>query len=223
MRIVHYSNEPKQGSQEWLSLRAGRFSASEVSDLLGAKGFCQTGESYITTKVGESLAGACEELGETWQMRWGHENEPKAAEIYAQSTGLELIQHVGQPVAGDLLNAHTWASPDRLIPAKEMGLEIKCPPSIKNFTKFLLMRSGNELQEVDKGYFAQVQMCMLAYECDRWDFMVYHPKFPPNACAYVVTVHRDEAFIAGLVQRLEQAIFIKLEKISQIKQNLRLS
>jgi hypothetical protein len=220
MRIVHYSNEPKQGSPEWLALKAGRFSASNSKDVVGTD---KKLHQYATIKAGEAVSGTCDEIGVSWQMRWGTENEPNAAEIYKQSMGVELIEHVGQPVDGDLLSLHTWASPDRLIPSKSMGLEIKCPPSMESFTNFLLMRNGFELKSVNLGYFAQVQMCMLAYEVEKWDFMVYHPKFPPNACAYVVTVHRDESFIAGLVQRLEQAIFVKLEKISQIKQNLGLS
>jgi hypothetical protein len=220
MRILAYANEPAQGSPEWHALKAGRFSASLIDKVIGADSKL---EDYATIKAGEQISGALDEIGTTWQMRHGNENEPIAATIYAQSTGLELIQHVGQPIEVGLLSAHTWASPDRLIPSNSMGLEIKCPPSMLAYTKFLLMRNGFELKDVKKEYYAQVQMCMLAYEVEKWDFMVYHPKFPPSACAYVVTVHRDEAFIAGLVQRLEQAIFVKLEKISQIKQNLRLS
>ena len=44
-----------QGTDEWLSIRKGKFTASEIHKLMGQRGFGDTGMTYILEKVTEEL------------------------------------------------------------------------------------------------------------------------------------------------------------------------
>ena len=45
----------EQRSEEWHKARKGRFTASHIHKLMGARGLGQTGESYILEVVTQSL------------------------------------------------------------------------------------------------------------------------------------------------------------------------
>ena len=221
MRIDPKYFEIKQGSQEWLDLRGGCFSASEVAKLYrGEKDFTEGGITYIEDTASESLLGLDPPVSFK-NGDWGHENEPKAEATYGKSFGVELIQHAGQPILfDDVLKPHTWASPDRLVPALDRGLEIKCPATKAWHGRFCAMQSGWDLKDVKLEYYAQVQMCMLVFECDKWDFMSFHPNVPAFARAAVFTIERDEVFLRKLTERLYTAVILKSDFVQRIKNNL---
>jgi putative phage-type endonuclease len=144
----------EQKSQEWLDLRQGMLTASDVATALGENHF-EKPSDLILKKCG---------FGKVFKgndaTRHGEKYEPIARDIYERHTGervheFGLVQH---PV-------HNWlgGSPDGIT---ESGIliEIKCPVSrkIKN--------------EVPVHYMAQLQILMEILDLDICDFIQYRPE-----------------------------------------------
>jgi len=140
----------EQGSQNWIDIRAGRFTSSEIWKLMesgtremnpaelkarpktgkGSKSkfiedpscLSKTTETYIRTKVAETLTG--QSVGEIFSHATAHGDamEPYAAEEWAKRTGLEyeILSFVPW---GD----HAGGSPDRKIKGESRLVEFKCP------------------------------------------------------------------------------------------------
>lgn len=119
-----------QGSPEWLSLRAGKITASRFKDardrLKPAKGETVGKPSakciaYAAQVAVERIAGRPVDPGfQSWAMKQGHEQEPAARNAYDVETG-HVVQEVGALGTDDDLFLY---SPDGLI-GDDGLLEIK--------------------------------------------------------------------------------------------------
>jgi len=182
------SEEIIQGSQAWLEMRAGKFTASRFVDLVARNK--KTGEKlksfkdYVWSVLVERMTGLPQEGANSYSMAWGHDVEPYAREAYELSTGLfvaetSFIQHPKYEFAG--------ASPDGLID-DDGGLELKCPKdSSIHLERFI---SG-----VPPEYVPQVQGCMWVTGRQWWDFASYDPRMPTDLRLLVIRINRDEELI----------------------------
>jgi len=112
----------EQGSQEWLALRAGKVTASKVSDVMSAittAGY----RNYLADLVVERLTGNKTESFTNAAMQWGVDQEPLARAEYEVKTGnfVDQVAFVDHPT---IINF--GCSPDGLV-GDDGLIEIKCP------------------------------------------------------------------------------------------------
>lgn len=185
--LREFHNVP-QNTDEWLTMRQGRFTASTFKDLF--MGSTTAGfEKAIYKPVYERLTGESPEFFSSGYMERGHEIEPLAADWYAMDTFAE-VSNGGFWTLGDWIGC----SPDRLV-GSDGGLEIKAP-AFNTMINYLLKK------QLPTIYKWQVVGHMLCTDRDWWDFLAYHPKLTP----LVVRVHRDEKIESELTAKLKECI-----------------
>jgi putative phage-type endonuclease len=175
-----------QGSQEWLTERAGNVSASEFNKIVTSTGKPTTGktrETYLYKCAAERITGQPEATYQNDAMRRGNELEPEARDKFEIDNGLFVAQ-VGLIYLDELRQIS--CSPDGLI-STDSGLEIKCPlPS----THVRYLEGG----KLPTQYKQQVQGSLWITGRKSWHFMSYHPAMPPLQ----LEIPRDEDYITKL-------------------------
>lgn len=200
--------EQLQRTVDWKTQRYGKFSASEIVKLLGARGLGETGKTYAIEKAIEELYGEFEEPFISYDMQNGIDTEPLAFAKFKELKGLDFLEVTN--CGFFQLDNHSGASPDGLV-SDNAVLEIKCPKS----TTFFKLVATNE---IDPKYIAQMQMQMLCTGRDKAYFFNYliHDGTEYH---HEIIVERDEAMIEKIKERLVEAITIKEEYIKLIKTN----
>lgn len=113
----------KQGSQEWLTLRAGKITGSRFSKAMARKNSKAYGDFVDQLVQERRLNRSLDGDFVNDAMQWGMDNEPKARRWYARQKDC-TIQEVPFVAHSEL--EHVGVSPDGLV--GRVGLiEIKCP------------------------------------------------------------------------------------------------
>lgn len=180
----------QQQSLEWLQLRAGVVTASEIDSLVSETFQVRKGKiptSYLAQKLAEKWMGGPIADFCSVDMEIGKilENEvlPRLELDLNQD-----IQRVGFITNDD---GQIGCSPDGLI-GEDEGLEIKCPQS-KNHIAYLL--AG----EIPPDYVCQVQFSLFVTGRKRWRFVSYHRRMP----MLVKTVEPDKNAFDAFDEALE--------------------
>ena len=176
-----------QGSDEWLAERAGKVTASALSNVMMAKTTAGY-QNYMAQLICERLTGKPVETFKSAAMEHGTETEPQARAFYELETGHDVtecgfIPHPTIEGAG--------ASPDGLI-GDDGLVEIKCPQPAKHIRN---LTGGT----IDKGYMLQMQFQM---ECTgrKWcDFVSFNPDFPDDLQMHISRVDFDAELAAEIV------------------------
>lgn len=199
----------EQRSVEWYQERLGRFTASEITRLLG-KLSTQVGQSafdsYCMEKAIESLYGMIEEDYVSFDMQRGIDLEPLAFEKFSELMSGDFI--TVEKSGFILFGEHAGASPDGKVD-KINTLEIKCPTPT-NFFKLAI--NG----VVPEKHFAQMQMQMLCLESDKGYYFNYCTHLG-NEYHHTIEVPRNEPMITLIKERIEQAAEKKLEYVKKLK------
>jgi len=180
-----------QGELEWLTLRMGRVTASEMDNLITPTFEQRKGEmphSYLCSKLAEAWRGKPLPGFSSHATEQGQILEDEARRWYCFEFDQEQVHNVGF-VEHD--NGRCGASPDALI-GEDGGLELKCPEP-QTHVKYLL---GGELPKI---YTAQVHMSLYVTQRPWWRFVSYRRGFPP----FVLKVERDEAICEKIEAALE--------------------
>lgn len=156
-----------QGGEEWLNLRAGRFTATDAPELMPDKrtGKARKGlETLAFKKAAYILTGNLPDAYESAAMETGKVREPQARALYQEITG-NKVQEVGFVE----LDEYVGCSPDGLV-GKDGLIEIKCK------------MDHNHLYAVCKDYIdpdheLQVQMQMLITGRKWADYVLFNPLF----------------------------------------------
>lgn len=198
----------QQRSQEWFDVRKGRFTASEIHNLLGKQGMGKTGESYCFKLASEIVFGIDEEENfESWDMKRGRQLEPVAFEKFKELKYLDFV---------DVQEAYFFpygddagASPDG-ITSDEGGLEIKCPRPMKLFQ---LINEG--LSGIDPVHMSQMQMQMM---CSNSKHVYYfnYIIFKGKPHWHEIKVNRNEETIGLIKERLISAIKLRNEYVEYL-------
>lgn len=206
--------ENKQRTDEWFEQRLGRFTASSISDLLGARGLGKTGETLAKKKANEIVFGRDESWDiESFDMKRGNETEPEAFEalkfILKKKHGLKLDVCEFFPYG-----ANAGASPDGIVLESDIIAEIKCPRPDKLFN---LIADG--ASAIDSDYYDQMQMQMLCTNSNKVFFFNYciwnnKPLF------HLLEVERDKARIELIKQRIDEAVIIRDAHVEKLRANL---
>ena len=192
----------EQNTEEWLSLRLGKFTASTFSDLFMKKE--TAGYRKAIRKVAfEKLTGESPESFRNEWMDRGHELEPMAKEAYELLT-FNTVQNGGFFE----LDEWTGASPDGLI-GEDGILEIKSPAYSTMIDCILTNRLPSEYV-----YQGQGQLFVTGRQ---WcDFVSYHQKLP----LVLIRVDPDPVIHEQLRIALDTAIKEASEIIEKIKSKL---
>jgi putative phage-type endonuclease len=198
----------EQGSDGWLAERAGRVTASQITNCLMAKTTAGY-QNYMSTLIVERLTGKPVETFKSAAMDHGNETEARARAFYEIETGnpvfeVGFIRHPEIEWSG--------ASPDGVI--GEDGLvEIKCPQP----TKHIKNLTGGS---IDRVYTLQMQWQMACTGRQWCDFVSFNPDFPDHLQMKIQHVRRDQ----GVIAEIEAAIITYLAETEQklkVLENLR--
>lgn len=203
----------QQRTEDWFKVREGRFTASQISRLLGKEGLARTKQSidtYAFEKAVETIYGREEDNYVSEDMRRGIVLEPMAFKLFKDLKFHDFLDvtECGFYKYGD----HAGASPDGRV-SNNSNLEIKCPRRDK-FYKIV----ANGLDQIDASYIAQMQMQMLATNTEQSYFLNYHIDKGIEYWHELI-VERDEDMIDLIKKRIEVATEIKLNYIEKINKN----
>lgn len=193
----------QQGTPEWLALRLGIVTCSELDSLLvngkGEAGFGAGAFTYMNTLIGERITG---ELADPFtgnrHTERGHELEGAARSLYEDREEVKTTQ------VGIILNHGIGYSPDSLV--LEDGLtEIK--------TKLPKLQVEVILGgEIPKEHIAQCQGGLWVSEREWIDFVCYWPGMP----LFIKRAYRDEAMIRKLSERVKTFYEILEDRMNQV-------
>lgn len=204
MKIIDFP----QGSAEWLASRAGRVTASRISDVTAK---IKTGEAaaradYKAQIVAEILTGTPQ--GSTFtnaEMQWGTEQEPFARAAYEVAKGA-MVDQCGLVLHPTIDRAA--ASPDGLV--NDGLLEIKCP---KTATHLQYLLDG----KAPAKYRNQMLWQMACTERAWCDFVSFDPRLPEDLQLFVVRFERDDEAIKAM----EDEVLAFLSEVDDIIKRLR--
>ena len=197
-----------QGTPEWLAERAGRVTASMISNVL-MKPETAGYRDYLSQIVAEMLTGKPQGSDYTNSyMQYGTETEPLARSAYEVATD-SVVDEIGFCEHPTI--KQSGASPDGLV--GDTGLvEIKCP-KVSTHLSYLL--AG-----VAPAQYKNQMMWQMACTGRAWcDFVSFRPDLPEHLQLFVVQFDRDPVRIAELevavVAFLDAAILMvdKLKKV----------
>lgn len=180
----------EQGSPEWFALRAGKVTASKVSDVMSAittAGY----KNYLADLVVERLTGNKTESFTNAAMQWGVDQEPIARAEYEVKTGnfVDQIAFVDHPTI-----VNFGCSPDGLV-GDDGLIEIKCPNTATHIDYVMQ-------DKVPTKYVPQIQ-CQLAVTGRKWcDFVSFDPRLPDGLQILIVRLERDDKYIEKLEARV---------------------
>jgi exodeoxyribonuclease (lambda-induced) len=188
---VKIHSNVEQGSVDWLLLRAGKITASEMDALITPLGKVRDGDgvqTYLTQKLVERWTGGpLPQLQGIFDVEQGQILEERAKPAFTIHTGLE-IQNAAFIETDD---GRAGCSPDAMI-GETSGVEIKCP-TMPIHVGYLL--AG----KLPKQYVAQVQGSMWVTGCHTWHFFSYSRQLPPLH----LVIGRDENFHRALAVAVE--------------------
>lgn len=164
----------KQGSDEWLHVKAGKFSGTDASTfLVKGRGVGQIGaglKSLIYRKVSECVIGPTLDGYTSDVMQRGNDLEPLARSRYERENWQD-VDEVGFIQKGNFFGI----SPDGLV-SDNGAIEIKCPGG----PTWVEWNDCKQLvADIPKAYYAQMQWLMFITERDWVDYIVYNPDFAP--------------------------------------------
>lgn len=194
--IIH---EFEQGSDEWLAVRLGKFTASHGQEIANAgKGL----DTLVKEKACEILTGKPTSTFKSEAMINGNESEQSVRLMFEFVTGISVNQ-----VGFYEYDEFTGASPDGL--TSDDGLiEIKCPTA-KVFLEYMI--DG----KIDTKYMWQMQMQMLVTGKNHCYYVVFNPDFEEQII--IKKVDRDEDAIKKIIAGIE----ISKQKLQEILTKIR--
>lgn len=180
-----------QGTPEWLKLKLGVISASNISKVLAKRG-SDTRNGYMAELVGQVCTGEQEEINAK-ALEWGRVNEDSARAAYSFKSGLS-VEKVGFIYKDQ--SRRSGCSPDLKVTGKNKFGEIKVPMATRVYIEFLA--SG----KIKKDYMDQVMFSMWVTGAEEWDFINYNPRMKSGEMLYFETIERNPIWM----QRFDDAV-----------------
>lgn len=232
-----------QGSEQWEQLRAGRFTSSEIHNIMicGKRGMTKAelaarpkkgpgssttkiadpsqmgpkGLTYINQKVAEVLTGRPKQPSYAYPLVYGKETEPEAVEYFERMTGLKC-----EPMGFQTWGDHAGGSPDRILENGLEGLEVKCPFQSENQIEYLLLTDIWDVKANYPQYYWQVVSLMLFTDKKKWHFCTYDPRMIEDKHKMTHIIFEYDKVVEDMsliVTALESAIRLKLEMLNRLK------
>lgn len=174
----------EQNTPEWRKLRAGYVTASPMHKVL-AKGEGKTRMAYMYQLIGERFTGEPTEHYTNEHTDRGHEQEPKAKELYLMRNDEVKVKKVAfirnfQEIGWVGYSPDLVANNDGLVEAKSRLAHIQAELLYKN--------------EIPTSVKPQLQTGLWVSERDWIDYVSYCPGMP----LFVRRAYRDEKYIMNL-------------------------
>lgn len=202
----------EQGSQTWKELRAGKFTGSEINKIMGKKGLCKTGESYVKKLIAEEHTLCFNDLNMK-SMEWGKLYEPEARFLWSNNRNkkVEQIPFILSDEYDEI-----GCSVDGINFDEKFIIEIKCPYESVNHFDNLLIQSEAEFKELREDYYWQIQHNLFVTGYNLCYFISYDPRFKNNEM-FEIAIRRNEQDIILLKERIYEALELKQKLIKQSK------
>lgn len=190
----------EQGDESWHKLRLGVITASDVHNVIskprsGTK-WTDMKMSYFHTLLAEVCTGVAPEVNAK-ALAWGKQYEDDARTLFEFTTGVTVTE---SPIIFRDDDMRTACSPDGLC-SNDLGLELKCPFTSRDFMKFRL----GGFDAIKSAYMAQVQFSMWVTGKDAWYFANYDPRMKREGLHHVI-VERDEKIISDFDEMVPEFI-----------------
>ena len=189
----------KQGSDEWLRVRRGKFTGSTAQAIAtNGKGL----ETLVFEKVAELLTGKSKPSYTNEDIKRGNELEAMARNSYEVETGITSKQ-----VGFVELDEFTGCSPDGLV-GKDGLIEIKCKNDA-NYARYLYDK------RVNPAHNWQIQFNLFITDREWCDYIVFNENFTKTIS--VTRVMRNDTEIAKLKAGLAIGIARVKSTLEKIK------
>jgi hypothetical protein len=201
-----YHYELNQGTDEWLNIRLGIVTASEVNHILTSTGKPaknETMRTYACQIAAEREFGYIEDHYESFDMMRGHYQESIARDIYNDK--FDEVTECGF-ITRKIHGITLGASPDGLV-GDDGGIEIK-----SRLSKFQVKTIISD--EVPAEFYNQIQACLLVSGREWWDFIQYSNGMP----MYVKRVYSDAIRQEQIIEALEAFEVAVLEMTERYRQ-----
>ena len=201
--------------KEWMEMRIGRFTASDINRLLtyAYKDVLSSGAiTYVNEKVIEHLTKENTSIKKTEDMKRGNELEPEAISEMEKYLGVQL-QNTGDDQFFYKFGDHAGATPDGQ--TDTLIVEVKCLSNKVHFEYLESIEAGKTLKEINSKYYWQVKFQMMCSKKETAFFGAYNPSFPGSSSLIVLPLRRDEKEEEFMKRRLNMAIQLKLQKINK--------
>ncbi len=195
-----------QGSPEWLAARAGKVTASRISDVMAAKTTAAY-KNYQAQIVAEILTGQPQESGFTnAAMQWGTDKEPLARAEYEMFCAWD-VEEVGLVLHPTIERGAS--SPDGLVSSDGL-VEIKCPNTTTHLQTLIDKKQPSK-------YEYQMLWNMACTGREWVDFVSYDPRLPEDLQLFVHRFDRDDKRI----EEIEAAVTQFLSEVDEMIDNIR--
>lgn len=201
-----------QRSQEWLSERCGRVTASCIYKVMAKTktGYGAERANYHAQLVAERLTGFPAEGFTNSAMQWGIDTEEQARAMYSLEVGEDVVETGFHPHPTILF---CGASPDGLI--GDTGLvELKCP----NTATHIATLTG---APIDRKYLLQMQWQMECTGRDWCDFASFDPRLPDEMQLHVRRVERDETLLTEIREEVTKFLTEVAATVDQLSNTYR--
>lgn len=206
MQITH--NTFEQRSDEWLNIRKGKFTGSEIYKLMvepksKLESLSETAKSYILEKIIELNSVDVPAKFKTDAMQWGEDNEPLAKKWYSKITGKEIteISFIEHPKFPD----NVGGSPDGFIRDGNNIIEVKCPYNGANHIKHIIT-SADKFKTDIREYYWQMQFYIDCMNADYCDFISFDKRINAEWGLHIKRIDRNDADIKSMNYKIEYAI-----------------
>ena len=216
-----------QGTEEWLKIRCGVITASEIKTILTPSGKPANNDkarAYIWQKASERITGFLEPVFETRDMLRGHDDEGFAKHEYSRH--FEPVSDCGFITAEFIGGLTIGYSPDGLV--GNTGL-IECK-SRKPKYQIQTLLDYQQSKEIPAEFMAQIQTGLLVTGREWCDFISYCGGLPmitirvfPDRfyqARILDAVHEAEKQIKDIITRYQSALESGMKLIPTERRNL---
>lgn len=208
MEITITNNE-----SEWLAVREGRFTASEIHKLMGtprnkSEYLSETAKTFVYEKASELLTGIRKPIwGEA--LTWGSENEKEAFEVFQQNQDEFYTYYGWETYTFIPYGNHSGYSPDAL--GSNCLVEIKNPFNSGIHLKNRSIKCAEDLLKLHPEYYWQMQLGMIATKTEYGYFVSYDKRMPESHKLFVSHIE---------LQDVQEIIDEKLHYANELLQSI---
>lgn len=210
------------GSEFWKLFTGGRRDMTpeelEIEKQNGGKRktvdilFGDVAMKYIQDKLAEIITnGTCLDYKalKTKEIEWGNYWESVAKEEFERR-----YKTIINPCKFIDISERFGCSPDGELP--EHALEIKCPYNTTVHVQNLRLKSAQDLKELHKDYYAQIQIEIMALKKEKGIFVSYDPRCSDRLQMKVLEVPKDEELIKDIIYRKNEALKVLNSLIGEL-------
>jgi len=183
-----------QDESKWLSIREGKFTASEIYKLMGtprnkSEYLSDTAKTFVYEKASELLTGVRKPIwGEA--LTWGTENEKEAFEYFQQYQDEFYTYYGGETYTFIPYGEYSGYSPDAL--GSNCIIEIKNPFNSAIHLKNRSIKWSEDLFKLHPEYYWQMQLGMIASAVEFGYFVSYDKRMPKSHKLFISHIERDD-------------------------------